>query len=87
MITTTITLINWIINALALLLLINVILSYFMSPFHPVRETLDRIFAPMLNPIRNLMPQTGMVDFSPIVLYLLLRVVGFLLVVALQPFA
>jgi len=29
---------------------------------------LDRIVDPFLNPIRNLMPRTGMVDFSPLIL-------------------
>jgi YggT family protein len=44
------------------------LLSFFLSPYHPVREALDRIVDPFLNPIRRMMPQTGMVDFSPLVL-------------------
>jgi len=62
------------------------LLSFFLSPYHPVRETLDRIIAPFLNPIRRMMPSTGMVDFSPMVLILivwlveriLIRIIGFL---------
>lgn len=46
------------------------LLSFFLPPFHPIREALDRIVAPFLNPIRNLMPNTGMIDFSPLILIL-----------------
>jgi len=31
---------------------------------------LDRIVNPFLNPIRNMMPQNGMLDFSPLILIL-----------------
>ena len=50
----------------------NSLLSFFLSPYHPVREALERIVAPFLNPIRNLMPNTGGIDFSPLVLILAL---------------
>lgn len=46
------------------------LLSFFMPPYHPVREALDRIVNPFLNPIRALMPQMGMLDFSPLILIL-----------------
>ena len=46
------------------------LLSFFLPPYHPVREALDRIVAPFLNPIRNLMPNTGGIDFSPLILIL-----------------
>ncbi len=44
------------------------LLSFFVSPYHPVREALDRILAPFLEPIRRIMPQSGPLDFSPMVL-------------------
>ena len=50
----------------------NSLLSFFLSPYHPVREALERIVAPFLNPIRNIMPNTGAIDFSPLVLILAL---------------
>lgn len=49
------------------------LLSFFMSPYHPVREALDRIVAPLLNPIRNIMPPAGGLDFSPLILILALN--------------
>ena len=68
--------INWIIQLITLLVIMQVILSYFMSPFHPVRQFIDRIVEPMLRPIRRLLPQTGMIDFSPLVLIILLQVIN-----------
>jgi YggT family protein len=50
-----------------------------MSPFHPVREAIDRIIEPMLRPIRRIMPATGMIDFSPVVLLILIQLLGWLL--------
>ena len=59
-------------NVLTWLVIINAILSYFLSPYHPVKMMLSRIVEPMLAPIRRLMPQTGMMDFSPLILIILL---------------
>jgi YggT family protein len=72
-------LINWIIELITILVIMQVILSYFMSPFHPVRQFIDRIVEPMLRPIRRLLPQTGMIDFSPLVLIILLQVINWVL--------
>jgi YggT family protein len=47
-----------------------------MSPYHPVREFVDRLVEPMLAPIRRILPPTGMIDFSPLVLIILLQVLG-----------
>lgn len=62
------------------LLIGKVLLSYFLNPYHPIRSGLDRFFEPFLAPIRNLLPQTGMIDFSPIVLILLIQLIGTLLI-------
>ncbi len=48
------------------LVIISVILSYFMDPFHPLRRGIDNIVEPMLNPIRRVVPPMGGFDFSPI---------------------
>lgn len=57
----------------------NSILSFFLPPFHPVREALERIVGPFLNPIRNTMPSAGGLDFSPLILILLIQFVSILL--------
>lgn len=54
--------------------LIDVVLSFFLSPFHPFRAALDKFIEPMLNPIRKILPPLQMFDFSPVVLLILLQV-------------
>ncbi len=65
---------------LVLIVLVSVILSYFMDPYHPLRQFLDRIVEPMLAPIRRVVPLLGMLDFSPLILILLIQLVGNLLI-------
>ncbi len=72
-------LINVTVTVLLWLVIIKVILSYFMDPFHPVRENIDRIVEPLLAPFRRIMPSMGGLDFSPIIFLILLQVVGRLL--------
>lgn len=64
-------LINILSDLITLLIIVYVILSYFMSPFHPVRKFVDNLVEPILAPIRRVLPQTGMLDFSPLVLLLI----------------
>lgn len=64
---------------LVLMVLASVILSYFMDPYHPVRRFLDRIVEPMLSPIRRVVPLVGMLDFSPLILIVLIQLIGNLL--------
>ena len=49
------------------------ILSFFLPPYHPVREMLGRIVEPFLEPIRRVMPTAGGLDFSPLVLILVVQ--------------
>jgi YggT family protein len=65
--------INLLAQVITILVIAKVILSYFMSPYHPVRETIDRIVNPLLDPIRRVMPSTGMIDFSPLILLVLMQ--------------
>lgn len=69
-------LIRWLFNLLTILVILYVVLSYFLSPYHPVREAVDKVVEPMLAPIRRTMPFTGGVDFSPVVLILIIQLVG-----------
>lgn len=62
------------------LVFISVILSYFMDPYHPVRRTLDSIVEPMLAPIRRVIPPIGMIDFSPLILLVLIQLISNLLI-------
>jgi YggT family protein len=72
--------INLLAQVITLLVIVKVILSYFMSPYHPIRETIDRIVNPLLDPIRRIMPSTGMIDFSPLVLLVLMQILRSVLI-------
>lgn len=63
---------------LSLLISFNVVSlsnNFVASLYHALNAILD----PFLKPIRRFMPDTGMIDFSPIVLIISLRVVQMLL--------
>ncbi len=63
-------------QTLILLVIISSVLSYFMSPYHQVRRMIDRIVEPMLIPIRRIVPLVGMLDFSPLVLIILIQILS-----------
>jgi len=69
-------LINIATQAVILLVIVAAILSYFMSPYHQVRQTIDRIVDPMLAPIRRVVPLVGSIDFSPVIFIILVQIVS-----------
>jgi len=60
--------------------IVHTLLGYFVGPFHPARQFTSRIFDPMLNPIRQFLPQGGMLDFSPLVLILLVQLLKMIII-------
>jgi YggT family protein len=73
-------LINIFSQFLILLVIVKVILSYFMDPYHPVRRTIDNLVEPFLAPIRRVVPLIGMFDFSPLVLIILVQILASVLI-------
>jgi len=65
---------------LVLLVIVSVILSYFMDPYHPIRRAIDSVVEPLLAPIRRIVPLIGMLDFSPLILIILIQVVSNLII-------
>ena len=63
----------------SLLLIVDILLSYFLSPYNSVRMVLDRIVQPVLTPIRRIVPPIAMIDFSPVILLILIQLVENLL--------
>lgn len=63
---------------LSLLLAFNV-LSLSNNIVASIWHSLNMILDPFLKPIRKIMPDTGMIDFSPIVLIVALRIIMMLL--------
>jgi YggT family protein len=69
---------------LLLVVLASVLLSYFLPPYNNIRLFLDRMVNPLLMPIRRVVPPLGMIDFSPIVLIIMIQVVEWVLVSVLS---
>ncbi len=67
-------------NLLIILIFVWVIVSWILSPYHPLREALDRIVGPMLAPIRRVVPMVGMLDLSPMILMILIELISRLLI-------
>ena len=61
---------------LVLLVIVKIILSYFMDPYHPVRRTIDNLVEPLLAPIRRVVPLVGMFDFSSLILIILVQILS-----------
>ena len=59
------------------------LLSFFVSPYHPVREALARTVSPFLDPIRRVVPLAGSMDFSPLVLILAIDFISRILIAIL----
>jgi YggT family protein len=65
---------------LVLLVVVSVILSYFMDPYHPIRRSIDSVVEPMLAPIRRVVPLLGVLDLSPLILIILIQLLSNILV-------
>ncbi len=63
---------------LSLLIAFNVV-SLSNNFVASIWQSLNLILDPMLKPIRKIMPDTGLIDFSPIVLIIGLRIIQMLL--------
>ncbi len=73
---------------LSLALIVDIVISYFVSPYNSFRMALDRFFYPILAPIRRLAPPlAGTFDLSPLIFLILVQVVESLIISILRWFA
>ncbi|CAJ50596.1 YggT family protein [Bordetella avium] len=68
---------RWALNLVIWLTLIQAVLSW-VNPMSPIMPLLQTLSAPILNPIRRILPRTS-IDFSPLVVLLLAQVLIMLL--------
>jgi YggT family protein len=68
-----ISLLQWIIYGFTALLILEVIFSW-VNPHAPLAPFVQALNAPLLRPIRRIIPLLGGLDLSPMVLFLLLQV-------------
>lgn len=59
-----------------IVLLARVLLSWFqVDPQNPIANLIHQLTEPLLAPIRRLLPQTGPMDFSPMVAFIVVLIV------------
>ena len=80
MIHTLIWLVNLIVQLVAIVIIVQVFLSYFLSPYHPLRRSIDRIVVPILQVIRRYIPPLGPFDLSPLIVLILVQLAGRIIV-------
>jgi|TARA_R100001143_G_scaffold57006_1_gene53975 YggT family protein len=74
LIASVLTVLKWAFNLVLWLTLIQVILSW-VNPMAPIMPVLQTLTAPLLDPIRRVLPNLGGIDFSPLVLLILAQVI------------
>lgn len=67
-------------GALTIVILVDVLISFFLPPYHAVRRTLDAVVNPLLAPIRKVVPPVGTLDFSPVILLVIVQLLGAILI-------
>ena len=69
--------ISLVLTLFELILLARVLISWFpnIDQSNPLIRLLYDITEPILQPVRQFMPQTGMMDFSPLVVWLIIRMI------------
>ena len=66
--------IKWALNLIVWLTLLQAVLSW-VNPMSPLMALLQTLTAPLLDPIRRLLPRTAAIDFSSLILLILAQVV------------
>jgi YggT family protein len=75
------TTIELIIQLYSFIVLARVLMSWInIDPYSPLARAIYNLTEPVLAPVRNILPPAAGLDFSPIVVILLLQVVGQILV-------
>ncbi len=76
--------VNLFFQILQLAILVRIILSWFrVDPYNPFMQILYQITEPLLEPFRRVIPPIGMIDITPIVALLVLRLVQRIIVTML----
>jgi YggT family protein len=75
-------LVNNLFTLLWVLILVRVVLSWVpgMSHSHPAVRVVNQLTSPILDPIRRMLPPVGGLDLSPLLAFMLLKLVQELLI-------
>jgi YggT family protein len=68
------------VNIYSLVILARVLMSWVnIDPYNPLARVIFDLTEPVLAPVRNLLPPAGGLDFSPIIVLVLVQVLGSIL--------
>lgn len=71
-----ITILNLISQIIIIVVVIDTLLSYFLSPFQAIRRFFDQLVQPLLDPIRKIVPTYLNIDFSPFILIVIVQLLN-----------
>jgi len=75
--------ITLLIQLYSLVVLARVLMSWVnIDPYSPLARAIFNMTEPVLQPVRNLLPPAAGIDFSPLVVLIVLQIVGQILVTA-----
>ncbi|WWO98953.1 MAG: YggT family protein [Candidatus Dasytiphilus stammeri] len=60
------------------IIIIHSLRSWMMQSYHPIDEILDKLTEHILNPVRDFIPVVWGIDFSPIIIVLILYIMNYL---------
>jgi YggT family protein len=76
-----VSLIWWVVTIITIVLILNALISFTpLEPWHPVRRVLNQLAEPIVRPFRNILPPTGMIDFTPMIALIVVQIVGQILI-------
>jgi YggT family protein len=71
-------------NLITVLIIVNAVLSFILPPQHPTREAMAGVLHPLYGPLRRIIPPLGMIDITPLVAILLIRLIEMILITLLN---
>jgi YggT family protein len=72
--------ISILVNIYSFVILARVLMSWLnVNPYSPVAQVIYNLTEPVLAPVRNLLPPAGGLDFSPIIVLVVLQILGTML--------
>ena len=78
-------LISLVVTIITVVLILNALISFMpLEPWHPVRRILNQLAEPIVRPFRNIVPPTGMIDFTPMIALVVVIIVGRILEALVQ---
>jgi YggT family protein len=81
-----ITIIETIVSVFTLTVIVYTLLRFFLDPYHPILNALAKVLEPLLAPIRARIPPMGGLDFSPLILIIILQILAMILTSLLRSF-